>query len=146
LVLLVRPRTRRDEKSNNSLIQRERQRDRDREKKTERKKEREKEKDREREREQKRETGGRTGRQTVVRFICVSYSPKYSEHCRINTKNIITFKSRLLLARIFYFSFLTRSSISHEKRERDEISLMVTIWRFWLSMLRLSPGKINKAF
>ena len=31
----------------------------------------------------------------------------------------------LLLARIYYFSFLTRSYISHEKRERDEISLMV---------------------
>jgi hypothetical protein len=32
----------------------------------------------------------------------------------------------LLLTRIYYFSFLTRSYISHEKRERDEISLMVS--------------------
>jgi hypothetical protein len=75
LVLLVRPRTRRDEKSNNSLIQRERQRDRDREKKTERKKEREKEKDREREKENKRErqAGGQEGRQWLGLFVCLTH-------------------------------------------------------------------------
>ena len=35
----------------------------------------------------------------------------------------------LLLTRFYYFSFLTRSYISHEKRERDEISLMVSFLR-----------------
>ena len=42
----------------------------------------------------------------------------------------------LLLARIYSFSVLTRSSISHEKRERDEISLMVSFWPPELSTQR----------
>ena len=51
--------------------------------------------------------------------------------CSIKMKkkpsNYIYLSLVLLLARIYYFSLLTRSSISHEKRERDEISLMVKI-------------------
>jgi hypothetical protein len=105
LVLLVRPRTRQDEKSNNSLIQRERQRDRDREKKTERKKERKRKIEREKENERERQAGGQEGRQWLGLFVCLTHQ-NIQNIAELTARNIITFKSRLLLARIFYFSFL----------------------------------------
>ncbi len=89
--------------------------------------------------EKERETGGHAGRETdiqslgKVRFIFVSYrqvgiSTLIDTSSKFQFDHFVQrqlFKSRSLLAKICYISFLTSSSISHEKRERDEISLMV---------------------
>ncbi len=66
---------------------------------------------------------------SIYLFPSLSLSLFPITSCSIKMKkqpsNYIYLSLVLLLARIYYFSLLTRSSISHEKRERDEISLMV---------------------